>query len=89
MIIFGIFVCALFLRLYGTAMGAGKSKKEAKHAAAKALIERLSDLSLYSNSQQQLQQQQHQQRQSGNDELATTNIHPDSCSENGFYDESK
>lgn len=34
-------------------MGAGKSKKEAKHAAAKALIEKLSDLSLYANAQQQ------------------------------------
>lgn len=29
------------------AMGAGKSKKEAKHAAARALIEKLSDGQLY------------------------------------------
>lgn len=70
-------------------MGAGKSKKEAKHAAAKALIERLSELSLYANSQQQ-QQLQQQQQQSAVEFASMANAnHQDSCSENGFYDDSK
>lgn len=69
-------------------MGAGKSKKEAKHAAAKALIERLSELSLYANSQQQQQLQQQQQSAVEFASMANAN-HQDSCSENGFYDDSK